>query len=129
MPALRQGSVLPARSKTVAMLCLGADVELNVAPASGFPSVSRNGALAKSVSAPLARQSAIRVDEDDDWDPFGSPLTSEDEALSTRLAASLSRNRVKASKQPESMLVTLVHGDMLLFSGDDFEVSTIALSR
>lgn len=61
--------------------------------------------------------------EDDDW--FDSPLSSssDEEALSVRhngLASGVVAR--KAKKPSETMLITLVHGDMVIFCGDDFEV-------
>lgn len=109
-----KGNIFPAKGKAVAMLCLGADVELNITPISGFPVTRRNNGT-KLVSAPV-QASLARMDPDES-DSFGSALTSEDEALSTRRVSI-----AKKLKQSESIFVTLVHGDMLILSGDEYEV-------
>lgn len=106
------------------MLCLGADVELTITPKRGFPVASRSASKQPDrASARQARQAIAKTAESDDEFSamFDGPLSSsEDEALSTRHAVN---TRVKAEKKlTQSMFVTLVHGDMLLLSGDEFEV-------
>lgn len=109
------------------MFCLGADVELRVAPISGFLNPPRNG-IKRSESV-VARQAQRNISKahDHDWDPFDSPLSgsSDEEALAVRHngVATGAAVRNKAKKSSETMLITLVHGDMAIFCGDDFEVS------
>ena len=110
------------------MLCLGADVELHVVPASGFASLPRP--VVKRSESVVARQSQRIVSNAHDDDPFDSPLSSassDEEALSVRhrgglAVGSVAPRTIKTKKPGETMLVTLVHGDMVLFCGDDFEV-------
>lgn len=115
---------MPNRGRTIAMLCLGADIELDIIPKHGFPVSTRSiSKQPERASAQQARQAITKAAESEDefsavFD--GQLSSSEDEALSTRRAAS---TRVKVEKKPaKSMFVTLVHGDILLLSGDEFEV-------
>ncbi|EKM50059.1 uncharacterized protein PHACADRAFT_264561 [Phanerochaete carnosa HHB-10118-sp] len=116
----RKGTALPNRGRTIAMLCLGSDIELNITPKHGFPVSTRS--ISKQPERVSARQAITKAAESEDEFSavFDGPLSSsEDEALSTRRAAS---TRAMTERKPtESMFVILVHGDMLLLSGDEFE--------
>lgn len=91
-------------------MCLGADVELTVVPTSGYP-FAPHGARASGNGRAATRQSR---DED-----ASSDSDSEDDLP---LAASILKSG-KSKKPEEPMFFTLVHGDTLVLSGDDFEVS------
>lgn len=103
------------------MLCLGANIELSIIPKHGFPVPTRS--IGKQPERVSTREAITKVAESEDEFSavFDGPLSSsEDEALSTRRATS---TRAKDEKKPaESMFVTLIHGDILLLSGDEFEV-------
>ena len=110
-----QGSrPLPCKQRTVAIMCLGADVELTVVPTSGYPLAAHNGRGAGN-----GRAAARRSREDEEWPDPDSDSDSEDDQP---LAMSALSNG-KGKKTKESMIFTLVHGDLLVLSGDDFEVS------
>lgn len=94
------------------MLCLGADMELNIIPSSGY-----------SKSENIVRRLAREDDEHDDSD-LADADSSDEEALATRFAPPKVAGPSKMKKETESMFFTLVHGDMLMLSGDDFEVSS-----
>lgn len=119
---------MPAKKLPIAILCLGADVELCVAPVSGFAKSSPPPPVIKRSASVALRQAQHTVDKAVDDDPFDSPLSgasSDEEALSARHPSKDpgAVPRSKAKKPAESMLITLVHGDMVIFYGDDFEVS------
>ncbi|GJE93213.1 Zn(II)2Cys6 transcription factor [Phanerochaete sordida] len=121
----RKGTVLPNRGRTIGMLCLGADLELTITPKRGFP-VQTSRSDSKQPDRASARQAgpvAMKVDESDDEfrAVFDGPLSdsSDDEALSSRRPP---KTQVKVEKKStQSMLITMVHGDILLLSGDEFE--------
>ncbi|KIP07421.1 hypothetical protein PHLGIDRAFT_420395 [Phlebiopsis gigantea 11061_1 CR5-6] len=117
---------LPAKKLPVAILCLGADVELCVAPVSGFAKSPPPPPVIKRSASVALRQAQHTVDKAVEDDPFDSPLSgasSDEEALSVRHPSKDpgAVPRSKAKKPAESMLITLVHGDMVIFYGDDFE--------
>ncbi|THG99799.1 hypothetical protein EW026_g2605 [Hermanssonia centrifuga] len=120
----RKGSPFPARDTPVAILCLGADVEFSLSPRAGFPPVEVSMQLGQSPRRNL-KASKVKyevkdlADSDDDDD--------DEEPLFTRLGHTRSVSNsalVKASakrKRQSELLLTLVHGDMLMLSGDEFE--------
>ncbi|KAI0343310.1 hypothetical protein BDW22DRAFT_1356923 [Trametopsis cervina] len=133
----RKGPVIPATKTTVTLLCLGADVELSIVPRGGFEAVIRERPTPNTVvedPAPENRDEFQPYDPDDTEEEdvplsistkgavepkkMNSPIAS----LSVVGSADGSRDK-KLKKRPERMFVTLVHGDMLLLSGDEFECS------
>ncbi|KAK7686282.1 hypothetical protein QCA50_010506 [Cerrena zonata] len=122
---------LPAKDRSVTILNLGADVELTLYPVSGFPNNKESSQPLLLSSVPTIEQLVLPEDDHDHmmldermrWRllayseieqavPMGSL---EKEAV---LGKGKAKNRVKG----EEMFITLVHGDVLQLSGDDFEV-------
>lgn len=126
-----QGSdCISAKHNDVLILCLGDDTELSLIPKSGFKGPEDPIAVDESMLDGL-----IPLDQDDPMDGSfmkgendafaGAPLDMMDETEVTVLEETSSKvPRRPGAKQKQTILVTLVHGDMILLSGDDFDVST-----
>lgn len=98
-------------------MCLGADVELTIVPTSGYPFAPHNERRGGN-----GRAARRRSGDEDGWSNSDSNSDSEDDEP---LAASMLKKRKSKKPAVESMLFTLVHGDVVVLSGDDFEVSEI----
>ncbi|KAH8104115.1 hypothetical protein BXZ70DRAFT_1005661 [Cristinia sonorae] len=118
---------LPAKSKKVGILCLGADVELTLMPQSGFK-VESSGGTQLLQSTSYIPQNASKLEEDfDDCDPMDEDH--EDASLAGLLrppAPSPNGNiplQREVVKKDDFLFLTLVHGDMVLLEGDNFNWS------
>ena len=119
---------MDTRKNAIALMCLGADVELTIVPKGGFPSVSAVVAGAPDDAEKDGEPDAMDVDDDDEPD---TPLALVKQAK-TAESASASRASARSGagrKKAEDMLLTLVHGDIVLLSGDEFEVCTPSFLR
>ena len=110
----------------MAFMCLGADIELTVAPACGIQAVqapttsSQRAAVATEMLDDL-----IQLDPMDSDDEEEIPLSVvRQKQISASNASPVSEALVSNTKRKKAsdILVTLVHGDMLVLSGDEFEV-------
>ena len=108
---------LRCKQQAVAIMCLGADVELTIVPTSGYPFAPHN-----ERSAGNGRAARRRSRDEGGWSNSDSNSDSEDDEP---LAASMLKKRKSKKAARESMLFTLVHGDVVVLCGDDFEVSEI----
>ncbi|KAI0091632.1 hypothetical protein BDY19DRAFT_637150 [Irpex rosettiformis] len=181
-PGNRKGTTFYATTATIALLCLGADIELNIIPRGGFDEnvhwdmdmypnssldtlstlLSRTGEDEDTLDIldleDLELQYPDLPDDDDTAANEGDVEDSDDEediplAITTARrreeATAAKQNGVLASaskynsvstapsdmvgesasttknsrKKLEPMFITLVHGDLLLLSGDDFDYS------
>ncbi|EMD39121.1 hypothetical protein CERSUDRAFT_112809 [Gelatoporia subvermispora B] len=132
----RKGYVLSAQESDIVMLCLGADVELSIS------SKLSTSSARKTPSAQLVRVDAGRETLSDfapmdcvenrsyasnagmsmyvfdtSGDPEGDPNVASASAVTSSTASHSRAHR----REHESLSVTLVHGDMLLLSGDEYE--------
>jgi hypothetical protein len=116
---------LKAKKHPVLVLCLGQDVELNIVPKLGFE---------KPESCGGRMTDSDHVEKDDFRDNFGKedlvgdtiPSEGDPEVLASmaKPASSAAIGKARKTKSPaEDLRATLVHGDILLLSGDDFEVN------
>ena len=144
-----QGCVLPAKSTRIAMYCMGADVELSLSlkPMSSgnkaksvvgrvkvaldeldpLDHVRDGGDAAGRFGGDDAEETGIK--EEDDMYSMDMDLAAVTETDPPKPSSTSRTNhslggpplrRNEAAKDP--LFVTLVHGDMLLLEGDDFEV-------
>ena len=110
------------------ILCLGADVLLSLVPKGGF-SFNKNGI--QEYRSGIGRANAVSDDEDDSADDSVDDYMANPDACdrkAARCGASSPRkgtiSKGKHSKKyKDRLLVNLVHGDVLMLTGDDFEVS------
>ncbi|KAF7793518.1 hypothetical protein EIP86_004632 [Pleurotus ostreatoroseus] len=123
----RKCASIDARKGSVAFMCLGADIELSVAPACGIQAVqapttsSQRAAVATEMLDDL-----IQLDPMDSDDEEEIPLSVvRQKQISASNASPVSEALVSNTKRKKAsdILVTLVHGDMLVLSGDEFEWS------
>lgn len=136
---------MPAKSRKVAILCLGADVELTLTPQEGFRTpVPDADATPASIEVPPSRLShavPVPLSMDDDFEPYDpmdedesidAGLLSEVHEVATSVSAAIisapapnSQNASTSSsagKKDDVIFLTLVHGDMVLLEGDNFNV-------
>lgn len=131
----RQGSVLPAKSVRVAIYCLGADVELSISlkPPSGVKRETSVVQVKLDEAPPLdcikekdrpegqsggdhAEEKRIKEEDDVSQMDMGLPYL-------TSRANQMTGGRLRGNEiGKDPLFITLVHGDMLLFEGADFEV-------
>lgn len=113
---------LPAKEKSIAMLCLGADVELvfKLEPAGSLKSRTRSNTRGVHVAhTPLIHSE----DEEDEYMDEDEPVTGLfDIERSVSVSGPPKSVPKKMKKNEDVLFITLVHGDMVLLSGDDFEV-------
>ena len=122
---------MDTRKNALVLLGLGADIELTIVPKGGFSLPAEDAPEPRaSTSRQRARanaaEDAMEVDDDDDSD---APPTWASQAKAARSASAHgAKSAAKTGrKKGEDMLVTLVHGDILMLSGDEFEVSSCTL--
>ncbi|KAH9941974.1 hypothetical protein B0H21DRAFT_824307 [Amylocystis lapponica] len=120
-PGSRKGCIVSAKKSCVMILCLGADVELSIAAKSvrrpPVPPVSSNGPAFE----PIEPVNAVPIDDLGDnagGNELGGSLPNE---ISTSRPKVGKGKCIKEKMPPESLFVTLVHGDILMFMGGDFE--------
>jgi hypothetical protein len=114
-------------------MCLGSDAVIAVTPKSGFPSPAEpsNGASVTGPSSSMLvdDEDVVMIDDvlpaqdetGDDPPPEGDVA---DANLNTAIAPGAPASGRYTPKPPKPAIVTtLVHGDVLLLSGDDFEVT------
>ncbi|KAI0078727.1 hypothetical protein K474DRAFT_871446 [Panus rudis PR-1116 ss-1] len=133
---------LPAKQKLIIFYCLGADVELTLIPRSGFPAYSQDE---RAVFPAVQDKPAHALPDINSAasDPEYDPTVEEDDPGAGLLAAVHAEEaRQIASDAPissqtcnvpgrlhtpktktEDIFITLVHGDLLLLRGDDFDWS------
>ncbi|TCD68030.1 hypothetical protein EIP91_011641 [Steccherinum ochraceum] len=133
-------TLIPAKSRQVAILALGADVELSLAPQNGFQ--AQEFVAAESYQDPL---SSFNLEippsfPDDDYEPY-DPMDEEEEPIGAGLLSAahgpLSTSLSEPSSEPTppsnqsslkdskdgSLFLSLIHGDMVLLEGDDYNWS------
>ncbi|KAH9926934.1 uncharacterized protein B0H18DRAFT_1004572 [Fomitopsis serialis] len=139
----RKGCLVPAKGMRIAMYCLGADVELSISPKPIVGSEGKTRGITR-IKADLdtwislndeavdgssrTRDQSVQIkDEDVETQPNLNLLVADDaEPLKpqpTSASSGVSGKRPPRNKEApkEPLFVTLVHGDMLLFDGGDFE--------
>ncbi|CAL1714543.1 unnamed protein product [Somion occarium] len=138
---------LPAKGRAIALMCLGADVDLTLVPVSGFPAVPEVIPFPETGSDVLAAAESLpnleypdedelvdHMDVDDEPDiPLAGLLREVHKAELEQAAPvpalpveKVSKEKQKGSSKRgkgEEIFVSMVHGDVLVLSGDDFEWS------
>ncbi|OBZ74135.1 hypothetical protein A0H81_06177 [Grifola frondosa] len=120
----KSGCAFYAKKSPVVMLCLGADVELTISPKSG-----KKGRPRYVAEKPVTSH----LQDDNNFEPFGL-MDVDDEVEDSNvdrythesISSSMSNkggNHGKSRSTEEALLVTLVHGDILIVAGDEFEYS------
>lgn len=122
------------------MLCLGANVELSISTKSYSGTMEAEKLIRPALAQEptLARREADMTEVDDPMDPDNTddtllPVRSDlyhiepEPALPVINISSTSTGKkgggnVKKYISREAMFITLVHGDILILNGDDFEV-------
>lgn len=137
----RKGCLVPAKGVRIAMYCLGADVELSISPK---PSVGSSGKTKGITRIKADSDTWISLDDEvieHSSRTRGQSVQIKDEAVEsqpnlnlmvmddaeplklqpTSASSGVSSSRPPRKKEALTLSVTLVHGDMLLFEGEDFE--------
>ena len=115
------------------MMCLGADVELSISAKSMQTKEASPNSLSQAhtiVTLPLepsfepmdtalADQQLYQIENEDPdtVQPQAGPLEKNKEPAKVQKASAVKKQAVK-----EDLFVTLIHGDVLMFTGDHFEV-------
>lgn len=119
--SLQGPSSLQCKEKSIVIMCLGADTVISVTPKSGFPNLSGSSvtdpSAAMMVEDDVPHQDPASRDQDDPM-PDGD-LDPEADIISP--TAPKPARVAKKSPKP-AISITLVHGDSIILSGDDFEV-------
>ena len=117
---------MDTRKNTLVLLGLGADIELTIVPKGGFPLPAADAPEPRASTSRLDAEDAMDVDDDDDSDapPVSTSRVKSARSASARGAKSAAKT---GRKKGEDMLITLIHGDILMLNGDEFEVSSLAL--
>jgi len=120
-----QGCLLPAKHAKFVLLCLGADVELLIYQRADSDEKRAEGAVELSANDQIED---VLVGDDDVDAAMDVGLESvEDHDPSTIVLASststapVSHTTGKATAPQETLFITLVHGDILILEGSDFE--------
>ncbi|OCH96270.1 hypothetical protein OBBRIDRAFT_830158 [Obba rivulosa] len=140
----RRGCIVSAKDTDVAIFCLGADVELSISlksPTSYSGSTSRadpgrNGVPDRTASGFEQERVSFIEEESDlgvadiDIRAFDADGGQEGSTNVTSVSAAASSKVRKGEwvtgtshRKPVSLVTTLAHGDMLVFSGDEYEYS------
>ncbi|THH28370.1 hypothetical protein EUX98_g5813 [Antrodiella citrinella] len=120
---------LPAKTRKVAILCLGADVELTLVPLNGFhsraPDASTTHVEVQTLPT-LDLPNSVEIDVegydpmDEDGDELiGAGLLQDAHSISVPSIKPVSVTSMP-SKKDDVLFLTLVHGDLALLEGDDF---------
>ncbi|KAL6304551.1 hypothetical protein BKA93DRAFT_783028 [Sparassis latifolia] len=108
--------IFPAKKSCITLLCLGADIELSISVRSEVsPTRMKGGAQAANRAATSSTSS-----------PAASLVLSRRTAKKRKYPSSVQRKTSSAPSKntwKEALLVTLVHGDILVLTGDDFQYS------
>jgi hypothetical protein len=110
----------------VTVLCLGADAVLSLIPKSGCRILE----TCESQSLTTFSENAMAVDSfpQPDQDHARRSSLSRTVVQSDIVKTEGNEDRVTLKKLNHTFIVTLVHGDAVIFIGDDFEVFGVALS-
>jgi hypothetical protein len=105
-----QGPVFHSLQGAVTILCLGADAVLTLVPTSGFSTqeVCEPSLLGHSLDVEMTLVH-----------PSPNPVKTE---TGVEPIPQVADKSVPASKKDNDLIVTLVHGDVLVLIGDDFKV-------
>jgi len=121
----RKGCLLPAKHAKFVLLCLGADVELLIYQRADSDEKRAEGAV--ELSANDQFEDVLVGDDDVDAAMDVGLESVEDHDPSTIVLASststapVSHTTGKATAPQETLFITLVHGDILILEGSDFE--------
>ncbi|PIL24864.1 hypothetical protein GSI_12751 [Ganoderma sinense ZZ0214-1] len=113
-PGNKKGLAFAAAQSPVVVLCLGADVELAFAPP--------RQAVARRAPKRNAPRSTLAVDEDD-MDEDALPDIEHSERPSSRSTAKKATKGVRGERTDAALMITLVHGDLLVVQGAALEYS------
>ncbi|KAI0924466.1 hypothetical protein AcW2_005345 [Taiwanofungus camphoratus] len=140
-PGSKKGCAFGAKTSCKTMLCLGANVELSISTKSYSGTMEAEKLIRPALAQEptLARREADMTEVDDPMDPDNTddtllPVRSDlyhiepEPALPVINISSTSTGKkgggnVKKYISREAMFITLVHGDILILNGDDFEYS------
>ena len=136
--SLQSPTPLPAKTRKIALLCLGADVELTLTPEGGFqtttpetPLILQDDVAASQVIAAMPPEDEFEPYDpmDDDDAPIGAGLLQEAHGAEADVSTLPTQDDTPLSqaKKDDVLFLTLAHGDGLLLEGDNFNVS-ISLS-
>ncbi|PCH44601.1 hypothetical protein WOLCODRAFT_154641 [Wolfiporia cocos MD-104 SS10] len=116
-------NVLAAKNSPVYMMCLGADAELSIRPKSLAPGAQQLLPIAVTERGSLEEE--LPHEADDSYEPMD--IDDPDVAVPSNSAnimdMQVTGSVTKPVKWKGVLFVTLGHGDILIFNGDDFEYS------
>lgn len=123
-----QCASIDARRHIFVFMCLGADIELSLAAKSASQTVQDDWHPFSSridVAPELLDEDLQLIDVMDIDDEEEIPLSLSRKRPATATVSTTSSILKRKIQRADDSLITLVHGDMLLLDGDEFEVSSV----